>query len=165
MIEPNPSFGNLFGTISGSEGLPGPLQVHPGALLRAEGGYLVLRCFDVLREPGVWTQLKRVLQSGLLEIRDFDQGAGTHTGSLQPQAIPVDLKVVLIGEPGVYEQLAGEDIQFPQVFKIHAEFDSTIPVRKQSLRRYADYLQWLVEGEDLLPLASDAMAAVGKVNN
>ena len=162
VIEANPSFGNLFGTVSGSEGVPGPLQVHPGALLRAEGGYLVLRCFDVLREPGVWRQLKRVLQSGLLEIRDFDQGAGTHTGALQPQAIPVDLKVVLIGEPGVYEQLASEDIQFPQVFKIHAEFDSTIPVRKQSLRRYADYLQWLVEGEDLLSLSSDAMAAIAE---
>ncbi|MEC8253699.1 MAG: AAA family ATPase [Planctomycetota bacterium] len=162
VIETNPSFGNLFGTISGNEGLPGPLQVHPGALLRAEGGYLVLRCFDVLREPGVWTQLKRVLQSGLLEIRDFDQGAGTHTGSLQPQAIPIDLKVVLIGEPGVYEALAAEDIQFPQVFKIHAEFDSTIPVRKLSLRRYADYLQWLVDGEGLLPLSPDAMAAVAE---
>jgi len=162
VIETNPSFGNLFGTIGGGDTQPGPLQVHPGALLRAEGGYLVLRCFDVLREPGVWTQLKRVLQSGLLEIRDFDQGAGTHTGTLQPQAIPIDLKVVLIGEPGVYETLAAEDIQFPQVFKIHAEFDSTIPVNKKSLTRYADYLQWLVEGEDLVPLSPDAMAAIAE---
>lgn len=162
VIETNPSFGNLFGTISNTDGVAGPMQVHPGALLRAEGGYLVLRCFDVLREPGVWTQLKRVLMSGLLEIRDFDQGAGTHTGSLQPQAIPVDLKVVLIGEPGVYETLAAEDTQFPQVFKIHAEFDSTIPVRKNNLRRYADYLQWLVEGEDLVPLSPDAMAAIAE---
>ena len=79
--------------------------------------------------------------------------AGAQTGSLQPQAIPIDLKIVLIGEPGVYEQLAAEDPQFPQVFKIHAEFDSTIPVNKRGLTRYADYLQWLVEGEDLVPLS------------
>jgi predicted ATP-dependent protease len=161
VIETNPTFGNLFGTISSSD-LPGPLQVHPGALLRAEGGYLVLRCLDVLREPGVWMHLKRVLQSGMLEIRDFDQGAGAQTGSLQPQAIPIDLKVVLIGEPGVYEQLAAEDPQFPQVFKIHAEFDTTIPVSKQSLARYADYLQWLVNKEHLPPLLPDAMAAIAE---
>ncbi len=162
VVETNPSFGNLFGTISATDGMPGPLQVHPGALLRAEGGYLVLRCVDVLREPGVWTQLKRVLQSGRLEIRDFDQMAGAQTGSLQPEAIPVDLKVVLIGEPGVYEQLAAEDVQFTQVFKIHAEFDSTIPANKTGLRRYADYLQWLVEGEDLVPLSPEAMAAIAE---
>jgi len=162
VIETNPSFGNLFGTVSGDEAGAGPTRIHPGALLRAEGGYLVLRCLDVLAEPGVWTQLKRVLQSGLLEIREFDQGAGTHTGSLQPQAIPIDLKVVLIGEPGVYETLAAEDVQFPQVFKIHAEFDSTIPVKKNSLRRYADYLQWLAESEKLVALSPDAMAAIAE---
>ena len=161
VIETNPTFGNLFGTIGGGE-LPGPLQVHPGALLRAEGGYLVLRCLDVLREPGVWMHLKRVLQSGRLEIRDYDQGSGAQTGTLQPQAIPIDIKIVLIGEPGVYEQLAAEDPQFPQVFKIHAEFDSTIPVNKQSLQRYADYLQWLVDSEDLPQMQPDAMGAIAE---
>ena len=164
VIETNPNFGNLFGTISTSaDGVSGgPAAVHPGALLRADGGYLVLRCLDVLREPGVWKQLKRTLQSGRLEIRDFDQGVGAQTGVLQPESIPVDLKVVLIGEPGVYEQLAAEDIQFPQVFKIHAEFDTTIPVQKQSLTRYADYLQWLIDSEELLELSPDAMAAVAE---
>jgi ATP-dependent Lon protease len=164
VIETNPTFGNLFGTISnpGDGGPFGPTCVHPGAMLRADGGYLVLRCLDVLREPGVWTQLKRTLQSGRLEIREFDQGAGAQTGSLQPEAIPVDLKVVLIGEPGVYETLAGEDVQFPHVFKIHAEFDSTIPVHKKNLTRYADYMQWLVDGEHLLPLSPHAMAAIAE---
>lgn len=161
VIETNPTFGNLFGTITASDPA-GPLQVHPGALLRAEGGYLVLRCIDVLREPGVWMHLKRVLQSGMLEIRDFDQGSGAQRGSLQPQAIPIDIKIVLIGEPGVYEELAGEDPQFAQVFKIHAEFDSTIPVTKQNLQRYADYLQWLVDAEELPELEPDAMAAIAE---
>ena len=161
VIETNPTFGNLFGTISTGDA-PGPLQVHPGSLLRAEGGYLVLRCLDVLREPGVWMHLKRVLQSGLLEIRDFDLSAGAQTGSLQPQAIPIDVKIVLIGEPNVYEQLAADDPQFSQVFKIHAEFDTTIPVSKQNLSRYADYMQWLVEAEGLPQLLPDAMAAIAE---
>lgn len=164
VIETNPTYGNLFGTITqAGEGVPpGPMHVNPGALLRAEGGYLVLRCLDVLRENGVWQQLKRTLQTGKLEIREFDQGAGAQTGALQPEAIPIDLKVVLIGEPGVYEQLATEDVQFPQIFKIHAEFDGSIPVAPKNLTRYADYLQWLVDTEKLRPFAPSAFAAIAE---
>jgi predicted ATP-dependent protease len=164
VLETNPTFGNLFGTItpppdgSGS----GAMHVNPGALLRADGGYLVLRCLDVLREPGVWTQLKRTLQSGRLEIREFDQSSGAQVGSLQPESIPLDLKVVLIGEPGVYEQLAAEDPQFPQIFKIHAEFDATIPVEAGNLARYADYLAWLAETEKLRPFSPTGLAAVAE---
>jgi len=164
VIETNPTYVNLFGTIAtpadGSP--PSPQHVHPGALLRADGGYLVLRCIDVLSETGVWSQLKRTLQTGKLEIRELDQQSGTQAAGLQPEAIPIDLKVVLIGEPGVYEHLAIEDAQFPQIFKIHAEFDSTIPIGKKNLKRYADYLQWLVEREELLPFGGDAMAAVAE---
>ncbi|MBL9079394.1 MAG: AAA family ATPase [Planctomycetes bacterium] len=164
VIETNPTYGNLFGTISApADGAtPGPANVHPGAMLRAEGGYLIVRCLDVVRENGVWPQLKRTLQTGRLEIREFDQGAGQQTGSLQPEAIPLDIKVVLIGEPGVYEQLAGEDPQFPQIFKIHAEFDTTIPVCRENLTRYADYVQWLAERERLRPFAASAMAAIAE---
>ncbi|MFY9342452.1 MAG: AAA family ATPase, partial [Planctomycetota bacterium] len=164
VIETNPTYGNLFGTITpppdGAQS--GAMHVNPGALLRAEGGYLVLRCLDVLREPGVWPHLKRTLQNSKLEIREFDQSSGSQTGSLQPEAIPIDLKVVLIGEPGVYEQLASEDAQFPQIFKIHAEFDGSIPVDDSNLTRYADYLQWLVATEKLRPFAPGAMAAVAE---
>lgn len=162
VIETNPTFANLFGTIATPvDGSPvGPMHVLPGAILRAEGGYLVLRCFDVLREPGVWPQLKRTLQTGRLEIREFEQGAPTTT--LQPEAIPIDLKVVLIGEPGVYEQLANEDPQFPQIFKIHAEFDTTIPIEPLNLRRYADYLAWLASKEGLRPLSPQGNAAVAE---
>ena len=70
--------------------------------------------------------------------------------------------MVLIGEPGVYEQLAAEDAQFPQIFKIHAEFDSSIAVEDANLTRYADYLQWLVDSEKLRPLSAEAMAAVAE---
>lgn len=164
VIETNPTFGNLFGTVTPpTDGTPpGPQHIHPGSLLRAEGGYLVLRCLDVLRENGVWPHLKRTLQTGKLEIREFDQGAAAQTGALQPAAIPLDIKVLLIGEPGVYETLAAEDAQFPQIFKIHAEFDSTIPVEPKNLTRYADYLQWLMESEKLRPMHGTAMAAIAE---
>ncbi|MCR9247214.1 MAG: AAA family ATPase [bacterium] len=164
VIETNPTYANLFGTIAmpADGSAPGPEHVHPGAMMRADGGYLVLRCLDVLSESGVWPQLKRTLTTGRLEIRDPEQGSGAQNTGLQPEAIPLDVKVVLIGEPGVYEHLATEDPQFPQTFKIHAEFDATIPVNRRNLARYADYLKWLVGREDLLAFDGDAMAAVAE---
>lgn len=164
VIETNPTWVNLFGTITappdGSP--PGPRHIHPGAVLRADGGYLVLRCLDVLSEAGVWQHLKRVLQTGRLEIRDAEQSGSGQPSGLQPEAIPIDLKVVLIGEPGVYETLAAEDPQFPQTFKIHAEFDATIPVSKKNLTRYADYVRWLIGHEQLREFTGDAMAAIAE---
>ncbi len=164
VIETNPTYANLFGTILPPRDgqVPGPVHVNPGALLRADGGYLILRCIDVLQEQGVWPALKRALQTGKVEIRDVDPMSGALGQSLQPEAIPFDLKVVLIGEPGIYEQLAAEDVQFPQIFKIHAEFDSTIPVNADNLTRYADYLHWLCEREGLLPFDADGFAAVAE---
>jgi lon-related putative ATP-dependent protease len=162
--ETNPTWNNLFGTIEepAEDRPPGPERVHAGALLRADGGYLIVRAADVLREPGVWSQLKRTLQTGRLEIRSFDQSSGGPGGVLQPDAVPIDLKVVLIAEPGVYETLAEEDPQFPQIFKVHAEFDGTIPANKQNLVRYADYLYWLTGQEHLHEVTPDAAAAVAE---
>lgn len=162
--EINPTWNNLFGTIEepADDRPPGPERVHAGALLRADGGYLIVRAADVLREQGVWPQLKRTLQTGRLEIRSFDQASGGPGGILQPDAVPIDLKVVLIAEPGVYEALAEEDPQFPQIFKVHAEFDGTIPASKQNLVRYADYLYWLAGQEKLHDVTPDAAAAVAE---
>ena len=164
VFESNPTYARLFGTITPlREGQqPSPLQCHPGALLRADGGYLILRCMDVLQEQGLWVALKRALQTGRAEIRELDPSTGQPGGSLQPEAVPFDLKVVLIGEPGVYEQLASEDPQFPQIFKIHAEFDTSIPVSDENLTRYADYLQWLVGREGLQPFQPDGFAAIAE---
>ncbi len=164
VVESNPTWTNLFGTIEEVAELAefGPGSVHPGALLRADGGYLILRAADVLREPGVWPHLKRSLQTGRLEIRGFDPASAGPGGVLQPDGVPIDLKVVLIAEPGVYEALAEEDPQFPQIFKVHAEFDGTIPVSRPNLVRYADYIQWLVRDEGLRSVTSAAMAAVAE---
>lgn len=164
VAEGSPTFANLFGTIEPPrDGMPSGLaMIHAGALLRADGGYLVLRAADVLSEPGVWGQLKRALKTGKLEIREFDPGSGTTIGTLQPEAIPIDIKVVLIGEPGVYEQLAAEDPQFLQTFKVHAEFDTTVPADTENLRRYADFLAFLVRDEGLCAFSPEAAGAIAE---
>lgn len=164
VVETNPTYQNLFGTIEAREGEPSRLPgIHPGSLVRADGGYLILRMGDALTEPGVWKQLKRALMSGSVELREFDPNTGSTTGTLQPEAIPIDLKVVLIGDPGSYEHLAAEDPQFRQHFKIHAEFDASIPVNADNLRRYADFLGWMVRNERLRPFTPEANAAVAEL--
>jgi ATP-dependent Lon protease len=164
VIETNPTYANLFGTIEGAkDGAHAGLgTIHPGALLRADGGYVVLRVADLLNEPGVFTLLKRTLKTGLLEIREYDPQTGTTTGALQPEPIPIDVKVLLIGEPGHYEHLAEDDPQFQQTFKVHAQFDATVANSPASLRRYADFLAWLTRREGLVPFAPDANAALAE---
>lgn len=164
VVESHPTYANLFGTIeSTKDGSRPPLHaIHPGALLRSDGGYLILNATEVLSEPGVWAQLKRALKFSKIEVREFDPSAGTTAGALQPEAIPIDVKVVLIGEPGLYERLGEEDSDFLQIFKVHAEFDTSIPASSQNLRRYADFLVWLARTEGLRPFAPSAAAAVAE---
>jgi ATP-dependent Lon protease len=164
VIEPNPTYSNLFGTLAPpkSEQHAGLGTIHPGSLLRADGGYLIVRVADLLAEPGVWALLKRALKGSVVEIREYDPQTGTTVGPLQPAPIPIDLKVVLIGEPSHYEQLAGEDPQFRQTFKVHAEFDQTVPASFANLRRYADFLKWLTGREGLCPFEPDANAALAE---
>lgn len=163
IVETNPTYQNLFGTIELRDGEPSRLRgIHPGALVRADGGFLILRLSDVMAEHGVWRQLKRALMTGSVELRDYDANTGNTAGPLQPDAIPIDLKVVLIGEPGTYEHLAHEDPQFSQHFKVHAEFDASIPVSQDNLRRYADFMHWLAQKEGLQAFGADACGAVAE---
>ncbi|MEM7205499.1 MAG: ATP-binding protein [Planctomycetota bacterium] len=161
VFETHPTWPMLFGALEPArDGIGSPSAMHPGALLRADGGFLVLRAVDVLNEPGVWAELKRTLRSGELQIREHDPNTGATTGPLQPEVIPVDVKVVLIGEPGAYEALAAEDPQFLQTFKVHAELDTTVPATTDNCRRYADLLAWLSRHEGLRAFAPEAAAAV-----
>lgn len=163
VVETNPTCASLFGTVEApKDGVYSLSTIRAGSMLRADGGYLILRARDVLRESGLWHLLKRALQTGEVEIRDYDQGGGAASSLLQPEAIPVRVKVVMIGDPGIYEHLAHEDAQFQQVFKVHAEFDSSIPIQKANLQRYADFLAWLSRSEGLRALTPDAAAAIAE---
>ncbi|MGE0145430.1 MAG: Lon protease family protein [Planctomycetota bacterium] len=162
VVEPNPTYVNLFGLIERVEDQGGSelRRIHPGALLRADGGFLILRWADVAAEPGVWQHLKRALRSAQLEVREFDPSAGTTAGSLQPEAIPLDVKVVMIGEPGAYEELAHEDPQFAHLFKVHAEFDASLANTPENRRRYADFVDWVARNEKFPRFAADANGAI-----
>lgn len=164
VLEVHPTYQNLFGVAEASRDphMPGLASVQPGALIRADGGFLVLRVSELMAEPGVWTYFKRALKVRQVEIRDFDPQSGGPGGMLQPEAVPIDVKVILIGDIGSYEAFAHEDLQFLHTFKVHAEFDSAIPATSKNLQRYADLLRYLVDTEGLLPFDPDAAAAAAE---
>jgi len=164
VLEIHPTYQNLFGSAEASRDphVPGLASVQPGALIRADGGFLILRVSELMAEPGVWAHFKRALKVRQVEIRDFDPSSGGPGGMLQPEPVPIDVKVILIGDLGSYESFAHEDAQFLHTFKVHAEFDSAVPATRQNLQRYADLLGFLVDSEGLLPFEADAAAAVAE---
>lgn len=166
VLENHPSVGNLFGFVESRPDDDGDtrsayLKIRAGSYLEASGGFLVLRAEDVLGEEEAWLRLKRALQDGKAEIqpREGPFGAGTW---LKPQAAPVDVKVVMIGGEGTYDVLYQADPDFQKLFKVHAEFDSTMSLNPEGLKDYAAFVRKIVEEEGLLPTASGGLAAVAE---
>lgn len=161
VFENRPTLSNLFGCIdqeNGEDGRTSYLRVRAGSVLRAAGGFLVLRAEDLLEEEDAWSYLKRVLQTGELEIQ---QGAGgiAQGPLVKPEAMAVNLKVILIGGELSYDVLYDADPDFRKLFKVCAEFDASMPLAQDSLREYAAFLDKIVRDEGLLPLTADGLSA------
>ncbi len=159
-----PTFANLFGSIEPAAGnedpaVNGHLRLRPGAVHRASGGVLVLRLQDLLSEEGAWPYLKRILQSGKAEIQS--PPSGNHMPSiLKPEAIPVDVKVVIIGGEHSYDFLYQEDPDFQKLFKVCAEFDSVMPLTDENLGRYVAFIDDFARRRGTLPLSDSGLARI-----
>jgi len=135
------------------------LLVRAGALHRANGGFLVLDAAKVLARPFAWEALKRVLATGRVRIEPAITGLGFPlTIALEPRPIPVEVRVVLVGERLVYYLLAELDPEFRRLFKVAAEFDDFLPRRDDTVRLYAGFTAGLVRREGLLHLDAGALA-------
>ena len=166
IVETQPSYSNLFGTIEREVG-PGNVvtadhtKIRGGALLRADGGYLVANAIDVFTEPGVWTALKRTLKSGLLSMRPPDAYFFPYgPGGLKPEPIPVNVKVILIGDGGLYHMAAEVEPEFRKIFKVLAEFETDVPRTDENLQRFAQVAATVARGENLAQLSPDGVAAL-----
>ncbi|HKV45579.1 MAG TPA: ATP-binding protein [bacterium] len=131
IIETNPTYYNLVGKAEYRAEFGALLtdftMIKPGALHRANGGFLILQARDVLTSPYAYEGLKRALRSQEIRIEHLGEAAGLlPTATLRPDPIPLDIKVVLIGTPDVYHLLYGLDEEFEKLFKIRADFDVTI---------------------------------------
>jgi ATP-dependent Lon protease len=163
ILENTPNVRNLLGTVDFEFTRPGEVHashmgITAGSLLRADGGYLILEARDVLTEPSAWKVLVRTLRMGRLEIAPPDMHFPWTMPSLKPEPIEVHVKVVLLGDSEIYYLLDAFDPDFPQLFKVLADFDSTIPRDEAGMKKYAGVLARIAREEQLLPFDRSAVA-------
>ena len=133
----------------------------PGALHRANGGYLMLDAQRLLAGNLGWASLKRALNAGEIRIETLEQLLSmASTVSLQPEPIPLDVKVVLLGSSLLYYLLSGADDDFKELFKIAADFDDRVERSPETTLLYARFIASVTRREKLLPFDRDAVARV-----
>ncbi|MFF5866430.1 Lon protease family protein [Pseudomonas sp. NPDC012596] len=163
VFEPHPTYDNLFGRIEYSTD-QGALytsyrQLRPGALHRANGGFLILEAEKMLGEPFVWDALKRALQSRKLKMESpIGELGRVASVSLQPQMIPLNVKLVIIGSRQLYYALQDHDSDFQEMFRVLVDFDEDMPMVDENLEQFAQLLRTRTNEEGMAPLTSDAVA-------
>lgn len=165
IYESNPSYLNLVGRVE-QMAVMGALitdftLVKPGVLHHANGGYLIIDALKVLTSPYAWEGLKRALEFRQIRIESPLQMLSlTSTVSLEPEAIPLDVKVILLGDRRLYYLLAQLDPDFNELFKIAADFDDEFVRDEETTRRYAQLIATMVRERRLLPFDRSAVCRV-----
>ncbi len=163
IVELNPTFPKLLGRVE-HEARFGSLStdftlIKTGVLHAANGGYLVLRARDVFYEPMAWDALKRSLLSGYVRTEDIAVRSGMATTiTLDPEPIPLDLKVVLVGSAGLYYYLLEADEDFGTLFKVKADFATDMPRTPENEQQYALFIAARCAEEKLRPFDCGAVA-------
>ena len=138
IYEPNPTYQNLFGKIEYTN-IHGSVftnyrMIQPGALHRANGGYLLLDVDQVIEQPFVWDTLKLAIKSQRLRMDLPQQDVGmVNNITLNPQPIDLNVKIVLLGSRDLYYTLQDYDDEFDELFRVLVDFDLEIPVTRQAL--------------------------------
>lgn len=163
IMDSNYSFNNIFGTIE-YENYYGSLKtdhtmLKPGLLQQANGGYIVFQAKDLLANPACYENLKKALRVKKVGIENVsEQRSSMVLVSLKPEPIPLDLKVVLIGNDSIYQTLLAMDSDFRKLFKIKVEFEETAAINKENVNKLAQIIHGFCENEELPHLDKDAMA-------
>lgn len=165
VFEENPTYGNLFGRIE-KEAQFGTFTtdftlIKGGSLHRANGGFLVLPMQEVLKNPFSYDGLKRALRNRNLMIEEPGAMLGfITTKSVTPKPIPLDVKIVLIGEPLYYQLLYAYDSDFSELFKVKADFDTSIERNEENMKSYAAWMCTLCSVDGLRHLDSSAISKI-----
>jgi len=158
--ESNPALQNLVGRVE-HQAQFGALftdfnMIKPGALHRANGGFLVLEAREVLLKPYSWDALKRTLKTNEIRIEDVAQQMGlATTATLDPEPIPFSAKIVLIGEPFIYYLLYGNDPDFQELFKVKADFDTVVDRTAENEQLYARFIGQAANRKGLNPFSPE----------
>ena len=165
-VESNPTWGNLFGRIERRAHMGTYFSDHTmlkaGSIHQANGGYLVVNAQDVLTNPGVWEGLKRIIRNREVRLEDPAQQFGLIIPQgLRPQPMPVELKVIVVGDERLYRLLSTYDREdFWEMFKVKAEFDYQIDLTKENLEAYASFICGICQTEELRHFDRSGVARV-----
>jgi predicted ATP-dependent protease len=165
IFETTPTYANLFGTIQRTYDTRGGwtsdfMDLRGGSLLRADGGFLIMYAMEALSEAGVWRALKRTLNHNRLEIQPLEMFYPFGGSALKPEAVEINVKVILIGDRDLYELLYEYEEDFRKIFKVRVEFDEEMHMSDGVIAEYAGRLRALSEKEALAPLDRGAFAAI-----
>lgn len=165
IIEKSPNYSKMFGSIERVVDRFGYwrtdfTRIFSGSMVKAAGGFLVINAMDLLTEQGVWTQLKRTLINGELEMTGYDPFGMVAGSSIKPEPIPLDLKVVLKGDARTYSMLWQLDDDFKKIFKIKAEFDQVMKATIPHYNNYLEFIRRVIDEDNLRPFDLSGMQAI-----
>lgn len=167
VYETNPTIEQLTGEIEHVAVMGALLtdftMIEPGALHKANGGYLVLEARSILTKPFAWEALKRALKSAQIRPESVREHIGLlSTLTLDPEPIPLSVKVVLIGTPLIYYLLHDLDEDFRKLFKVKADFATEFDCNADALRQYAGFIARVCRDEGLPHFTPEAVAVVAE---
>jgi lon-related putative ATP-dependent protease len=165
IFESNPTYFNLFGRIEHKFqygiALTDFSMIKAGSLHKANGGYIVINALDLLRNIFAYDSLKRAIRNKEIKIEDvWEQYRLISTTTLKPEAIPLDVKVILVGNPYLYYLLYNLDEEYRELFKVKADFDSRMDRTEENINKYASFVTTLCREENLLPFDRAGVAKV-----
>ena len=166
VYEANPTYNNLFGRIDhvmqmGGVGITNFTMIKPGALHRANGGYLIMDAREVLINPFAWEALKRCIRNNKIKIEDvLEQYRFVTIVSLKPEPVPLKAKIIMIGSPMIYYLLYYLEPEYRKLFKVRADFDVRVTRTPDVLKNYALFVSSHCKRDNLLPFDRYAVAAI-----
>lgn len=165
VYEDNPTVDNLLGRVEHRAEFGNLVTdfrlIKSGALHQANGGYLILDARRLILQPFAWETLKRELRSREIRIESLSQMMSlSSTVSLKPEPIPLDVKVILVGDAMLYYLLSQHDPDFRELFKVPVDFDDRIPVTDDAIAHFVRLIATHARNKNLLPLDPGAVARV-----
>jgi lon-related putative ATP-dependent protease len=165
VVESNPNYFNLFGRIEHKLhygiAMTDFSMIKAGSLQKANGGYLITDSFEMLKSIFVYDALKRAIKGQEIKIEDvWEQYRLISTVTLRPEAIPFNVKIILVGNPYLYYLLYNLDEEYRELFKVKADFENRMDRNRENILKFASFVRTKCEEKGILHFDREAVALV-----